>query len=147
MIVIWMKVGVHRSDSTILCDVMQPTILLWDETPSFSWSVKNRQGTYFQSIFLSNNSCSISSNKIWPLRLYFHEEIHCCCAQICSNWTASMCVGTGSVASVSGRSVSLPLCLPVGDGIDIGNCCILLCLLYHLPVLAMELGTSTNIGM
>jgi hypothetical protein len=66
-----MKVGGHRSDSTILCDVMQPTILLWDETPSFSWSVKNRQGTYFQSIFLSNNSCSISSNIIWPLAPLF----------------------------------------------------------------------------
>ncbi len=65
--VIWMKVVGHWSTSAILWDEMQPTIILHDETPSFSWSVGNRQGTYFQSIFLSNNSCSFSSNKIWPL--------------------------------------------------------------------------------
>ena len=65
--VIWMKVVGHWSTGTILWDEMQPTIILHDETPSFSWSVGNRQGTYFRSIFLSNNSCSFSSNKIWPL--------------------------------------------------------------------------------
>ena len=102
--VIWMKVVGHWSTGTILWDEMQPTIILHDETPSFSWSVGNRQGTYFRSIFLSNNSCSISSNKKWPGPLCPWGNT-LSCALNSSNWTASRCVGTGSVASVSSPSV------------------------------------------
>ena len=69
-------VGHWRHAITILWDEMKPTILLWDEKMSISWSVGNRQELTPDLYSLASTLSPSPPTKYDPKGLRYHEEIH-----------------------------------------------------------------------